>query len=178
MRNQKKLIIGDQIYLRKIKLSDVDDRYCKWMNNPKVNQYLESRFQKWTVRNLKGYVREIKNNPDYLFLAIIEKKESKHIGNVKIGPINKVHRFAEIGIIIGEESFWGKGFASEAIRLVIDYSFNVLNLHKLTAGAYENNIASIKAFEKAGFSEEGRRRNYYLYKDEYVDSVLLGIERK
>jgi len=46
-------------------------------------------------------------------------------------------------------------------------------LHKLTAGAYENNIGSIKAFQKVGFGEEGRKKNHYFYQGKYIDSVLL-----
>jgi [ribosomal protein S5]-alanine N-acetyltransferase len=172
------LIKGKRIYLREIKLSDANKNYRDWINDPEVNQYLESRFEKWSIKKLKSYVSAIKKNPSYVFLAIIVKNRNKHIGNIKIGLVNKIHKFADVGIIIGEKSFWGKGFAAEAIKLVVDYAFNKLGLHKLTAGAYSNNIRSIKAFEKAGFSVEGVRKKHYLCKGDYVDGVLLGIVRK
>jgi len=178
MRKNKKcnlFIDGKRIYLREIRLSDVNRNYCDWMNDPEVTQYTESRFENWSLRKLKDYVRKIKSSPDCIFFAIISKHNNKHIGNIKIGPIDKNHNFADVGIIIGEKSFWGKGFATEAIKLVVDYAFNKLNLHKLTAGVYANNIGSIKAFKKAGFSIEGVRKKHYLYKGNYIDATIMGI---
>ena len=172
------ILEGDSIYLRDIRLTDVNKNYCKWMNDLEVIQFLESRFEKWTIKKLKNYVNKFKNNPDYLFSAIIFKKDNRYIGNIKLGPINRIHKFADIGIMIGERSFWGKGFATEAIKLMVDYAFNKLNLHKLTAGAYSNNPGSIMAFEKAGFSVEGIRKKHCFYNGDYVDAVLVGIVRE
>jgi ribosomal-protein-alanine N-acetyltransferase len=178
-RNKRRILIeGGRIYLRKIQLSDANKNYCRWMNDPEINQYLESRFEKWSIKKLKSYVKKIKKNPSCVFLAIIAKKRNKHIGNIKIGSIDKVHKFADIGIIIGDKSFWGKGIAAEAIKLVVNYAFNKLGLHKLTSGAYSCNIGSIKAFKKAGFSVEGIRKKHYLCNGDYVDGVLLGIIRR
>ena len=168
---------GERIFLREIRLSDANRNYCCWMNDPEINQYLESRFEKWSIKKLKSYVSAIKKNPSYVFLAIIAKNRNKHIGNIKIGPVDRVHKFADVGIIIGEKSFWGKGIATEAIRLIVRYAFNKLKLHKLTAGAYANNIGSVKAFQKAGFLIEGIRKKQYLYNGNYIDGVLLGIVR-
>lgn len=177
-KNPKNFIEGDNLYLRELKINDVNQNYYNWMRDPDITQYLESRFEGWTIKRLKDYVRKIKLDPNFVFLAIVLKGKNKHIGNIKIGPINRIHNFSDVGIIIGEKSYWGKGFATEAIKLVIDYAFNKLNLRKLTAGAYSSNIASIKAFEKAGFSVEGIRKRHYSCNGKYVDSILLGIIRK
>lgn len=166
---------GERIYLREIRVSDVDKNYCNWMKDQEVIRFLESRFEKWSNHKLRNYVRKINKNRDYLFWAIIFKDSGKHIGNIKIGPINRTHKFADLGIIIGEKKFWGQGLATEAIKLVVDYCFDKLKLHKLTAGAYRNNIASIKAFKKAGFKIEGIRKEHCLYNGNYLDVVLLGI---
>ncbi len=178
MRKNKKsnlFIEGEHVYLREIQISDVNKKYCNWMNDTEITQYLESRFEKWSIKKLKDYVGKILKNPDYVFFAIISKDENKHIGNIKIGPINRIHKFADVGIVIGEKSFWGKGYATEAIKLVVSYAFNTLNLHKLTAGAYANNIGSIKAFQKAGFLVEGRRKKHFSSDGNYIDGILLGI---
>lgn len=171
-------IEGERIYLREIRLSDANRNYCDWMNDSEINQYLESRFEKWSVSKLKRYISDIKRNPDNVFLAIVSRDGNKHIGNIKIGPINRRHKYADVGIIIGEKSFWGKGIATEAIKLVVDYAFNKLGLHKLTAGAYRCNIGSIRAFKRAGFSVEGVREKHCLCNGNYVDGVLLGIVRR
>jgi len=172
---QKLLITGKNIYLREIKLSDVNKNYRRWINDIEVNRCLESRFNKWSIKKLENYVKKIRKDPNNVFLAIITKDENSHIGNIKIGPIDWNHKFADVGIIIGEKAFWGKGFATEAIKLVTDFAFKKLNLHKLNAGAYANNIGSIKAFKKAGFSVEGLRKKQYFYNGSYIDDVLLGV---
>ncbi len=178
MRKCKNFIEGKNIYLRELKISDVNRNYRNWMNDPEVMRYMESRFEKWSIKKLKDYVSKIRNNSNYLFLAIILKDGNTHIGNIKVGPIHRVHKFADVGIVIGERIYWGKGIATEAIKLIADYAFNKLNLHKLTAGAYEDNIGSIKVFRKAGFSVEGIKEKHYLYNGNYVDAVLLKILRK
>jgi len=180
MKNIKSslLIRGRRIYLRKISLKDINKDYISWMNDAQVVRFLESRFQKWSIKKIKAYVKEVKNKPDYLFLAIVLNNGKKHIGNIKIGPINLNHNFADMGLIIGEKSYWGQGFATEAIKLITDYAFNELSLHKITAGVYSNNIGSIKAFKKAGFVVEAVRKKHYLYKDKYVDAVLLSNTQK
>ena len=178
-RKKEKLVIeGKRVCLCEIQLSDANRSYCKWMNDPKVNQYMESRFERWSVSKLRRYISDIKKNPDNIFLKIVSKNGNKHVGNIKIGPVNHHHGYADVGVIIGEKSFWGKGVATEAIKLVVNYAFNELDLHKLTAGAYEPNAGSVKAFKKAGFSIEGIRKKHYLCNGGYVDSVLLGIVRK
>jgi ribosomal-protein-alanine N-acetyltransferase len=177
-KKKNKIINGKRIYLRELRVSDATKSYCKWLNDPKVNRYLESRFEKWTTKKLRAYIRNIRSEGNNFFWAIILKENNKHIGNVKLGPINPKHRFSDIGIIIGEKSCWGRGLAVEAIKLVKNYAFHILKINKLTAGAYVTNIGSIKAFQKSGFHIEGIRRRYYRYRDKYIDAVILGINKK
>jgi [ribosomal protein S5]-alanine N-acetyltransferase len=108
-------------------------------------------------------------------LAIILNDEDRHIGNIKIGPINQIHRFADIGLLIGERDCWGKGYATEALRLVTNYAFKTLNLHKLTAGCYDGNKGSEKAFIKAGFVVEGIRKKHCYCYGVYVGSIIFGL---
>lgn len=169
-------IEGKNLILRKMKISDANKNYLHWLNDSEINQYLEARFEKFNLSRLRSYVHKISHDRNYLFLAIIHRSTGKHIGSIKIGPVILPHRFADVGIIIGEKSFWGKGFACEAIRLAKDYAFRKLKINKLTAGSYSNNIGSIKAFKKSGFSVEGIRKKQYLYKGSYVDSILLGCK--
>ena len=167
-------IEGDRIYLREVRVSDVNENYYRWMNDPEVTKYTESRFYPASKEALEEYVKEKQKDKDSIFLAIIFKEDHQHIGNIKLGPINWIHRLADIGIIIGEKSYWGKGYASEAISLLAEYAFRILNLHKLTAGCYEQNQGAVKAFQQAGFEIEGIRKKHGFLKGEYADSILLG----
>ena len=174
----KNFIEGEDIYLRELEISDVTQSYCNWMNDPEVTQYLKKHPGKWTIKELKNYVREIKKCPDVLFWAIILKDKKRHIGNIKLGHINGINGFADIGIIIGEKSFWGKGLATEAIKLVVNYAFSQLNLQKLIAGANKNNLGSIKIFRKDGFAELEAEEKRGFCGDSYIDGMLLKIVKK
>jgi RimJ/RimL family protein N-acetyltransferase len=169
------LLEGKRIYLRKVCSGDVSKVYCGWMNDPVVNKYLESRFRHHSLKTLKKDVRNIQSDKRNLFFAIILKDNNRHIGNIKLGPINKIHRFADIGILIGEKDCWGQGYAVEAIHLLVSYAFRKLNLHKVTAGCYAPNKGSIKAFKKVGFLQEGIRKLHCECGGKYVDDILLGL---
>lgn len=149
----KYFIDGQCIYLREVLLTDVNEQYHKWLNDSETTQFLETKFCPQTMEAIEEYVKNMLKSDDSIFLAIIEKGTDKHIGNIKIGPINWIHRFATISLILGNKTKWGKGYGTEAIKLIVDYSFNRLGLHRLNAGIYENNIGSIKAFLKAGLKK-------------------------
>ena len=166
-------IIGERIYLRRLTEEDASEEYVRWMNDPEVNQYLESRFYAQTVESTKAFIRSVSNENNYQF-GIFIKETGRHIGNIKIGNINHYHKFAEIGFLIGEKEFWGKGIATEAIGLATDYAFNKLGIHKLIGGAYSPNIGSIKSFLKNGYEQEGNKRSQYLCHGEYVDDIIFG----
>lgn len=174
-RDYHYLLEGERIYLREVRLSDVNDNYYKWMNDIKVTQYLESRFYPNSMESLQEYVKSKQENPDEVFWAIIVKKDDTHIGNVKLGPIDWIHRLGDIGILIGDKNCWGKGYASEVIDIIVQYGFKTLNLHKLTAGNYSTNRGATKIFEKSGFKIEGILKQHCFCNGEYVDVVLLGL---
>ena len=77
--------------------------------------------------------------------------DQKHIGNIKIGPINWNHMAADVGYFIGSRDAWGKGLATEAVRRVTEFAFEELKLNKCNAGVYSGNPGSIRVLEKAGY---------------------------
>lgn len=167
------ILQGETIYLRRLTEDDASDDYVRWMNDPEINQYLESRFYTQTKESTKAFIRSVTNDSNYQF-GIFVNETGKHIGNIKIGSINLYHKFADIGFLIGEKEYWGKGIATEAIKLATDFAFNTLGLHKLWGGAYAPNIGSIKAFIKNGYQQEGVKKSQYLSNGEYVDDIMFG----
>lgn len=166
------MLKGVQIYLRRLTEDDVTETYVSWINNPEINQYLESRFTIHTIEETRLFIRSVTNDNNYLF-GIFDIKTNEHIGNIKIGNINHYHKYADVGFIVGEKKYWGKGIATEAISLATDFAFNVLHIHKLWGGAYAPNIGSCRAFEKNGYIKEGVklsqcRTNEGLYVDDYL----------
>jgi ribosomal-protein-alanine N-acetyltransferase len=168
-------LCGERVYLREVRLSDVDDNYYRWINDPEVTQYLEIRYVPHSLENIRTYVSAMDGRVDEIFLAICLRENDRHIGNIKLGPINTIHGAADISLLIGEKDCWGQGYATEAIRLCCHFAFAVRNLRKVNAGVYASNIGSKRAFEKAGFREEGRLRGQSLVRGRPEDHVLLGM---
>lgn len=170
-----KVIKGEKIYLRQIQLTDCTETYVNWLNDTQVNQYLETKWQKQDLSTITEFVNsQIKSDGSVLF-AIIENTSLQHIGNIKIGPINKNHNHADISYFIGDKSMWGKGIATEAIRLIVKYGFEDLNLHRIEAGAYCRAIGSWKALEKNGFKREAIFREHVFFVNEYIDVYRYGM---
>lgn len=167
---------AENIYLREVRISDVNEDYYSWLNDIEVTRFLETRFAPQSMQSIAEYVqRYTEQQKDSIFLAIIEKKSNLHIGNIKVGPINWYHRFADVSIIIGRKESWGKNYATEAIKTVTEYSFKTLNLHRLSAYIYNDNIASTKAFLKSGFKQEGVCYRKRFSEGQYVDEKIYGI---
>lgn len=167
------VLSGEKIFLRRLTEEDATQEYVNWMNDPEINQYLDSRFYEQTLESTKSFIRSVTNDNNYQF-GIFEKKSGKHIGNIKLGSINAHDKSADIGFLIGEKSYWGRGIATEAIALVTEFAFNTLNLHKVWGGAYSPNVGSIKAFLKNGFEREGVRKKQHFCNGEFVDGNLFG----
>ena len=154
-------------------LEDVNSDYVIWLNDPEVNKFLECRFVEHTLESTQSFVQEMKNSSNNVLLGIFDQATNLHIGNIKIGNICKVHSYADVGIIIGNKAYWGKGIATEAIKLATDYAFNELKIHKLYAGAYEFNEGSTHAFIKAGYVQSGIFKEHYKYNGKYINSIYV-----
>jgi RimJ/RimL family protein N-acetyltransferase len=165
---------GPRVTLVTLHVEDVTERYVRWMSDPLVIRYLESRHAPSSAERVREFVATTQADADQHLMAIRLQDGDEHIGNIKLGPVNRVHRSADIGIIIGERDQWGKGYATEAIALMTDHAFGTLGLHKLNAGCYAPNEGSARAFEKAGWTREGLRRAQYLSDGEWVDEILVG----
>ena len=161
--------------LRRLAMTDVGPAYLGWMNDPEVTRYLESRYASWDLAQLEAWLRGSLADPASHPLAILALPQGRHVGNLKIGPVRQPHRVAEVGVMLGERSLWGRGLGSRALRLAAAWARDSLGLHKLTAGCYANNPGSIRAFEKAGFVREGLGRPEWLCEGLYVDGVRLGL---
>jgi len=158
----RQLSNSEFVYLRPVAMSDVNDRYVSWLNDPIVNQYLETRFFEQSVDSVRQFVIEKTEASNEFLMAICLLESGLHIGNIKIGPINTWHSRGDLSLFVGDRTYWGRGVASLAIKLMIEEGFNHLHLNKITAGIYRNNIASQKAFERNGFLLEGLLKKHFM----------------
>ena len=173
------VILNDkEFYLRNITLDDCNENYLNWMNDSEINKYLESRFTRHTIESLKDFVTSMNSTNNNILFAIIDKKTDNHIGNIKLGNIHPIHKYADIGLIIGDKNYWGHGIATNAINLVSTYAFDELHLRKVFAGVYENNIGSIRAFEKCGFKKAYVKKDTYFFDGKYIDAYVFELYNK
>lgn len=165
----------ERLTLRQLCSEHAGSPYLGWMSDADVTRYLEARFRTLTEADLRLYIEAANADPGILLYGIFLRGVDTHIGNIKLGPILSEHRRADVGLIIGEKRLWGRGYASEAIRGLADHAFGALGLHKLSAGFYAANQASIRSFEKAGFTHEARLPSHWFCGDAWMDYVLLGL---
>ena len=153
---------GNRVELSPVQIQDVNDQYLLWLNDVEVNKFLETRWISQTLETVVAHIEKVSSSSTEVLLKIVIAAEGMHIGNIKIGPIDVNNKSAELSYFIGDKSFLGKGYATEAINLCVDYCFETLGLHKVQAGCFEKNIGSQKALLKSGFELEGRLRQRIL----------------
>ncbi len=162
-------INGARIFLRTLKVEDVTKSYLQWLNDPEVTKFLQTK--SITFEKLRKYVREKYMKNDALLLGIFLKKNRRHLGNIKLEPIDFKEGKGCIGIMIGEKKYWGKGIGPEALKIFTKWAFEHLNLRKIWLGVSVENKRAIKAYKKAGFSITKRLTGR-------PGSIIMEIRRK
>lgn len=165
-----------KVRLRTIELSDCTQEYLGWLQDPQVNRFLETRWEKQSIPKIRAFVEDVRKSNHSCLFAILALPQAKHIGNIKIGPIHPHYSHADISYFIGDPSSWGKGYATEAISLITEWAFSELGLHKVQAGAFDENIGSIRALQKAGFSQEACFKENLIspVSGKYCDHLMFG----
>lgn len=165
----------ERLGLRYIGELDCDGNYESWFNDIEVCKYNSHHKFPKSKQEIKDYIREVNHSNNFLVLAIIDKKNNKHIGNISLQEINYIDRNAELAFIIGEKEYWKKGYATEAAKLIIKHAFIELNLHRLYLGTADNNLGMLKLAEKLGFKREGLRKEALFKNGTYHDIIEYGI---
>lgn len=164
---------SDRLIYEPLNTSFVSKNYVDWMNDEEVNKYLESGGD-YSTTKLENFLTDVEKR-DILFWAISVKSSNKHIGNIKIDPINARNKTGEYGILIGDKHEWGRGYAKEATSRVLEYSFTEVGLRKVTLGVVEDNIAAEKLYEKLGFVKDGFLRAHSYHIDKWCNVIRMSI---
>lgn len=166
-------LISDTIYLRQLTVDDAKQHYLDWLVDKDVNRYLESRFQKYTIDNLKEYINGFDGEKRFLF-GVFGIKKDDHIGNFTL-DINLFHDVAYFGYLIGNKDYWGTPAATEAICLTLDFAFDVMNVRKVWGGIYKTNLPAIFNIHRLGFKREGTLRGHVTDQGKVTDVFQYGI---
>lgn len=167
------MLAGEQVYLRKIELSDTDN-IVKWRNSESVRCcfiYQELFTRESHMEWMKKKVRSGKVEQ----MVICEKNTDRPIGSCYLRDIDRVHQKAEYGLFIGEAVERGKGIGAEVSRLMLEYGFRELRLHKIYARVLADNVISLRSAERAGLQREGYCKDEVCIQGKFRDIVLLGI---
>lgn len=168
-------IVSQRLLFKILTDADVSEQYVLWLNDPEVNRFLETRFAPQTVESCRQFVASMALDPNSHLFGIFEKTGARHIGNIKLGFIKPMHCSGQLSLFIGEKSCWGKGYATEAVRAVTQWGFSALGLERMEAGCYDENLGSLRAFLKAGYSVEGYMRSSVVSGDRRVGCFWLGV---
>lgn len=171
------VIESKRIYLRTLSESDATDRYVDWLNDAEVNQYLEVRHSKQSIDTCKQFISDCNSDESSHLFGIFLRENDLHIGNAKLGFINRHHLTGEISLFIGDKSYWGKGYASEVVTSLTDFGFKELGLERIEAGCYESNLGSLKVFLNAGYTVEGFLRKHVISNGRREGCFWMGILR-
>ena len=158
----------------------VDDihRYRAWLSDATVTRYLATGIFPVSEAALRAYVAKFQDSTTDMLLAIVVRDTQQHIGNVTLQHIDWVARMGETGLLIGEPSAWGQGYATEVWRALARYAFERLGLQRLWAGVVSENEASLRALQKVGFQVEGRLRRHHFIGGVWLDDIRVGLLRE
>ena len=175
------MLQGEKVVLRPVKRTDID-YFLKWFNDPEVIQYL-SMYLPMTEMAEEKWIEELAASGTagtdvHFVVEAIDGDGSAAIGSIGLNRISIKDHTALFGIAIGEKDYWSRGYGTEATRLILDYGFRQLNLHRIWSGAIAFNERSIRLHKTVGFQEEGRLRESIFKNGEFHDMVMFGLLRE
>ena len=175
------MIYGERIRLRAVEKADLP-MFVAWLNDPEVQQGIilhplsqteeENWYERMLARPVDEHVMAIEIRlPD----ETGEEPNWKLIGSLAFENIDWRIAAAEFGIVIGDKNYWNQGYGTEAVRLLVHYGFNTLNLNRIFLHVYANNLRAIHAYKKAGFTLEGRERQAQFKHGSYIDVLRMSM---
>ncbi|MBS4536506.1 GNAT family N-acetyltransferase [Clostridium sp. D2Q-14] len=167
----------NRIRLRKMTVDDIQI-YNKWSNDENVIINTYPNLDRYSLEDTGNFYKKITTSDNSKTFIIEEKDKKTAIGITTLLDIDFFNRNAEFIIDICEKDYWGKGYATEVLKVMLDYTFKELNLHRIYLKVFSFNKRAIKLYEKFGFKHEGNMREA-LYRDgKWHDIIFMGLLQK
>jgi RimJ/RimL family protein N-acetyltransferase len=141
--------------------------------DPETEIYGSGTFEATTLERETERFDKVSKDPTRVLFAIYALEDLTFIGDTGLRRIDQRHGTATFGIGIGHKAYWSKGYGTEAAKLVLDYGFRFLNLYNIGLDTTSYNARAIRAYQKAGFKEIGRRRGAILLAGKRYDEVQM-----
>ena len=166
-------LLGEKTLLKPLELNDIPNCW-RWIHDKKVIRYLQGPFPKTYAGEVAWFRKMQKQKSERLF-GVFDKEKGVHIGTLGIHNISKEHRKANIGIMFGEKSCWGKGFGSDALKTALTYCFQKLRLNKVSLIVDPLHDRAQKCYEKCGFKRVGFLKDDAFVRGRWRDSIVMEV---
>ncbi len=176
--NKQIEIEGQKIMLVPFHEKNITDEYISWLKDESVNKYLVKPRNDIDKNEASEYCRHLINSKDNMFFAIIMKSDSSHIGNVRLGPIDYMSKTAKFSMMIGNKKYQNQGLGTEVVRIIVEYCFKFLDIHKIFLEVIPDNQAAVKIYEKNAFVVEGTLRDHLWLNNRHYDLLIMSIIKK
>ncbi|MCH4890250.1 GNAT family N-acetyltransferase [Acidaminobacter sp. JC074] len=165
---------GEKIRLRAYTTGDIEQAQA-YVNDPEVKHYLTPTVPfPLTYSDEKKFIEGMSAFKDAYSFAI-DTLEGKYIGGCGLNKVDWKNRTCVVGIFIGDKSYWGKGYGTDAMKVLINFIFDEMNLNRIELNVYSFNERAIKSYEKCGFVKEGVLRQALYKAGAYHDEVIMSI---
>lgn len=158
---------GKKVDLFPFEYNDITDTYIRWLNDPVVTQFSNQRFVKHDRDSCVRYLAAFDNSSN-LFLSIRSRENGCSIGTMTV-YYSPYHGTADVGLLIGERTIWGRGYGQDAWKTVVDWLSSHDAVRKVTAGTLTCNKAMIALMERSGMELEAVRKNQEIVAGQAVD---------
>jgi RimJ/RimL family protein N-acetyltransferase len=151
----------------------------QWSENSEYSRLLDwDPARRFSVKNTQKWIEKQAENENWHFFSIRTLSDDRIIGGIGLDGIRWMHGDTFVGIGVGEREFWGKGYGTDAMKVILRYAFTELNLHRVTLDVFEYNQRGVRSYEKVGFVHEGRARGLILREGRRWDVFFMGILRE
>ena len=151
----------------------------KWLMDSEYSRLLDwdpaRLFSTWNVSKWIAKREEDENNYGFTIRTL---DGDRIIGHINLDGIRWTHRDCFVGIGLGDREYWGRGYGTDAMKVMLRFAFTELNLHRVTLDVFEYNQRGVRSYEKAGFVLEGRERSLILREGRRWDVFYMGILRE
>lgn len=168
-----KRVAGERIYLAPMDMDDAPN-YIRWLNDPETFIFLQANGQVFNKLNEEQFLMGVMERGEPHF-SIRLCETDKHIGGCGLINLDWVNRRGELGIMIGEAAYRNQGYGQEAIKLLLDHAFYILNLNSVSLIHYEFNRRAARCYHKCGFKKAGRLRKARLINGQFFDIIVMDI---
>jgi len=171
-----KFMESKRLYLRRVEKTDVE-YFLQVTSDPEIRR-LTGTTTFLTRPKVENFIDSITTNPSRIDLIIVKQENDEVIGDLAMLDIDQQNRVGSFRIALTNKNEYGRGYGTEALKLVIDYMFNTLNLRKIAINVYAFNERAIKTYTNLGFKQEGRLIEDLYFDGEYYDNLLLALFKR